>query len=964
MQLSTGKAADGPERLVSMVNALAQLLPAQGPLTVFVHHNTLHALEHLPFADAVREAQVLYGARAYMDQATFLAHYRTGRIRERDLKRALDLSLFDSSRQPLCLGLSERKVRELAVRHHVQHLPAAEVAYQIDEGDALREPREDAPSLFTRALGDPEQWPRQLRALWKTCEQLASAVVTHAQPATRFQGRWLQPFKGLRAEVNDSVNPLLIRYTAAYLDQGAAAWPMPQREAGFFRALCSLWSAPGLSISSPLVGLPKPLAHFARMTPARCLDACLHELGVTACEEEEVLRDMLLALPGWAGMVARLELRAEDRAPDAPRASLLEWLAIRALLELAAVRRLSGAEPPWKASLPPPEHSVLESAYELFQLFQLAGVTAEQALRASANDAHELLQVLERFDPVTRCAIWQVAYERSYYRELLDAIGTPRPPVRRARPSLQAMFCIDDREESLRRHLEELAPGAETFGLAGFFGIAMDFRGVDDATHSALCPLAVVPQHEVEERAQAGHERSLARRHTLRRHWAAVSQAAHAGSHSLLRGALVHGLLGFASGLPLALGLLAPRTARAMSAWLERAILPCPSTELHAHAQGRTSERGRHIGFSLEDQASRVAFVLRSSGLAENLAPLVLILGHGASSLNNPHESAYSCGACSGRSGGPNARLFAQLANEPQVRAKLLSEGIAIPADTRFVGGVHDTTTDAITFYDLERLPASHAQRFADARRTLDEARARNAQERCRRFETAKLTLSPRAALRHVERRAHALDEPRPECGHATNAAAVLGPRWLTRGLFLDRRVLLTSYEPSGDLDGKVLEATLAAVTPVCAGINLEYYFSFVDNEVYGAGSKLPHNLCAELGVVTGQASDLRTGLPWQMVELHEPMRLLMIVYAPMARLEQVLARLPRLRGVFERGWAQLACLTPEGRRYMFEQGRFLPLPMPGAHLFEAESSRAYYEGRRGHLRIARIVGKEARRAG
>src|SRR5262249_45445030 len=146
-----------------------------------------------------------------------------------------------------------------------------------------------------------------------------------------------------------------------------------------------------------------------------------------------------------------------------------------------------------------------------------------------------------------------------------------------------------------------------------------------------------------------------------------------------------------------------------------------------------------------------------------------------------------------------------------------------------------------------------------------------NAHERCRRFMSAPLTLTFEAARRHVEARAADLAQTRPELGHATNALSIVARRKWTRGLFLDRRAFLTSYDPTKAMAEAVLERTLQAFFPVCGGINLEYYFPHVDSYGYGCATKLPHNVTALLGVMDGAASDLRTGLPWQMVEIHEP---------------------------------------------------------------------------------------------
>ena len=234
---------------------------------------------------------------------------------------------------------------------------------------------------------------------------------------------------------------------------------------------------------------------------------------------------------------------------------------------------------------------------------------------------------------------------------------------------------------------------------------------------------------------------------------------------------------------------------------------------------------------------------------------------------------------------------------------------------------------------------------------------AANSHERCRRFETASLDISVEDAHVHVEARSVDLAQTRPELGHATNAVCVIGRRWRTRGLFLDRRAFLVSYDPLTDANGDILARTLAAVGPVGAGINLEYYFSSVDRLGYGAGTKLPHNITGLIGVMDGHASDLRTGLPWQMVEIHEPVRLLVVIDATPDQILAAAAAVPAVSRLVVNRWIQLVSWHPEtGALYVFEHGGFVPYQPERSDIPVVERSVSWYAGRRDHLPPARVL--------
>jgi uncharacterized protein YbcC (UPF0753/DUF2309 family) len=251
----------------------------------------------------------------------------------------------------------------------------------------------------------------------------------------------------------------------------------------------------------------------------------------------------------------------------------------------------------------------------------------------------------------------------------------------------------------------------------------------------------------------------------------------------------------------------------------------------------------------------------------------------------------------------------------------------------------------------------THKELFASTRRTIDEARRRNAHERCRRFESAELSLSPAAALAHVEQRSEDLSQARPEYNHATSAAVFVGRRSRNRGLYMDRRTFMSSYDPTQDNEeGAILARVLAAVIPVCAGISLEYYFSCVDVQGYGCGSKLPHNITSLLGVMEGAASDLRTGLSAQMVEIHEPMRVLFVIETTPAVMEGIMNRNPVIARLCRNEWVQLATLSPDDSTlHLFRNSRFERYEAESDQLPEAASSVDWYRGWRDHLGYAVI---------
>ena len=924
----------GLDRLLSTVKHAGHLLPMQGPIGVFVHHNTLHAFEHMSFEEAVIHAAELFGAEPYMSEAAYRAELARGRIQLLDIDAVLD-------REPDSLifaRLSRGSLRRAMIAPGVREFDAATVVWRTEQGDLAKD--------FRRAA---------LRTLFEAC--FARTVAHEEEPAPA-------------RPVDDIIHPWLIRLCSVFLDQGTAYWSMPNRERGFYESVRLLFSGHGGIFPKYLVGLGE---EFARQ---ECLsfsaaDAVVDYLDSQCFRESEwpeVIQAELLALPGWAGLMHRLEENPTMAPHKTLPCSLMDFLAVRLTMSRVASRKAAAETVPQESPLKTQEKRRLSRTARIYDAARVLRLSAREVNGLSESEWAAFVGEVKAFNGLERRRILHLAYERWHEREILRGLASHRKYrglfEQQGRPPAQVFFCIDEREESVRRALEEADARVETYGAAGYFGVAVDYKGIDDPHGAAFCPVVVKPEHAVVEQPKAEDSVLLERRRWRRKVLGLLMRSSIVSSKTLVRGWLSTSALGLLSAVPLIGHLLAPRRYALLRDWLNRQFLPEPRTELtlmRNTKQSQSAVAGLLTGFAPEEKAERVASVLRPAGLVRGFARLVIVLGHGSTSLNNPHESAHDCGACGGRRGGPNARLFAAMANRAEVRERLRQEGIDIPADTWFVGGYHDTCSDDIELFDLDAVPPTHQLDLESIRSSLDQARAQNALERARRFESCASDADVNEALRHVEERSEHLAQPRPEYGHCTNSVCVIGRRSLTRGLFLDRRAFLVSYDAGQDPDDQSLSALLAAVVPVCGGISLEYYFSFVDNDRYGCGTKLPHNVTSLIGVMDGQASDLRTGLPWQMVEVHEPVRILFVIETTPDRLDKVIRASASLEQLVKNRWIRLATIDPgSGRVHVLRDDGFEEFREALERLPVALSSHEWYAGKLEHLSMAWIQTSDA----
>lgn len=676
----------------------------------------------------------------------------------------------------------------------------------------------------------------------------------------------------------DSVtHPKMFRILCSYLDQGIAIWKFPEDDKGFLTTLREIekYSAVSLFNSKRV---------RERFLNTRCeIPELLKELVGDERLYKQYIFDQQFAHQGWSGIVSAIEDQPQTLL-DLKKISIKELIILECLLEIDTLDMKFGND--WA----PLRMRINKKRTDLFD----------------DVPATELTEIMY---------MWQCAYEWSYYDNVLNGLKlVEHKPKKNPIPSFQALFCIDDRECSLRRYIEQEATNCETFGTPGFFSVEFFFKPEHGKFYSKLCPAPVTPKHLIKELNTKNVRKTDV-------HFTGKT-------HSLFRGWFISTTLGFWSACRLFLQIFRPKLSPAAAVSFHHMDKYSKLTIEKIHED---KENGLQIGFTTEEMADRVEGLLKSIGLVKDFSPIVYLIGHGSSSVNNPHYAGYDCGACSGRPGSVNARVACYMANKREVRELLLERGVLIPGTTQFVGGLHDTSRDEIMFFDEDSLTphnlTMHKRHVAAFEKALD----LNAKERSRRLASIDSTLPASDIHEKVRLRSVSIFEPRPELNHATNTLCIVGGRHLTKELFLDRRAFMNSYDHKIDPEGKILSGIMKPLGPVCGGINLEYFFSRVDNHKLGAGTKLPHNVMGLFGVANGIDGDLRPGLPSQMIEVHDPMRLMLLVEHYPDVVLNVIKSADAMYEWYGNEWMHLIAIHPETKQfYLFKQGKFeLYEPLP-----------------------------------
>lgn len=898
------------QELREMVDHASTVISHYWPMTTFVHHNPIRSLETHQFHEAIKIAHRFIGGHGYLPNEMYRQLVKSGRITSRQLDVAVQS--FAKAKE---IKLGERIISHFDVIR--AHLLNGITAPSYETIPALIKRTEN--SILVRSLA------KRLNIK----PELNDETSIIARDITLSE--WCD--QTINTQLVWQIDRELIKWCEAFLDEGHATWQMPEREKGFYTA----WKLLATQEWSPcVIAESKKKIKALPVSPEEALLEHLDALAIPYELRQNYLSLQLTALYGWASFINWRSENSNYNWQAIHPIDLIQYLAVRLFYERELVDQTCRAELKIEGKFNSIEsytrskqdsnpnaieNAPLAAAWRLFRLAHVLEISPKALEIADIYDLHQLLDWLEDFPESEHGPVWLNAYESGYQEDLISKLQTVVSKIKENitqinRPYAQLMFCIDVRSEPFRRNLEAIG-NYETIGFAGFFGIPISCRILDHHHETAQCPAIVEPKylvHEVVRENQGG----LETKHNARKKYVyMLYEILHDLKNHVLSPYIMVETLGWFFGLHLIERTFFPGIYRRWQEKLQKVIVPSVATKMTA------DKDDSNRGLTTEEQNVCIETALRTIGLTENFARLIVVTGHTSMSDNNPYEAALNCGACGGNSGEPNARLFAAIANKPKVREHLAKNGIVIPKDTYFIGAVHNTTTDEVGLFDLEDLPETHKEDLEILKADLKKAAVQNNYERCIKLPGCSKDLSLIRATQEVCRRAGDWSETRPEWGLSGNASFIIGRRVLTRNLNLEGRTFLNSHDYRLDSTGALLEGILMGPMVVGQWINAEHYFSATDPEVYGSGSKIYHNVVGRIGIMSGPQSDLRTGLALQSVAnsdltYHEPLRLFVIIEAPRQRILDIINRQSSLKQLCDNEWIHLMAIDYNSDRILY----------------------------------------------
>lgn len=661
-------------------------------------------------------------------------------------------------------------------------------------------------------------------------------------------------------------------WASSYFDADQTIWKTAFLESSLYKAWKKEASIDRTTEIMGLKGFRKELNNFSE-DYLEAAQQALSILNVPTNQLEAYLTALIFKLNGWAGVTARLDWEANLK--DETSSATAEFLTILLV---------------WEAVI--------------FELFKSQEITYKW------NEIwNERINYQESDNELSQLLVLQKSLDCANQRQLIQVINSQSPIVKEHKQAdVQAIFCIDVRSEVYRRNLEAIDNNIETLGFAGFFAFPVKYVALAHEHGKDQCPVLLNTSHTVNEVLvdQKSTQKAIEQRyesHFVSRAWKSFKL----GAISCFSFVGPVGLSFLPKLFTDSFGLTRPVSDPSKSGI---------SNQLHDAKTIELTPKNKALiqGIPMEDRVNMAMGALKAMSLTDNFAKIVLIVGHGSTSVNNPHATGLDCGACGGNTGEANAKVAAAVLNDEEVRKALLEKDIAIPQTTLFVAALHDTTTDEVRLYQPAKgWPNSHQSDFQKLSENLSTASAASRIERAKRLGISEGNLN-----KQVLKRSKDWSQVRPEWGLAGCSSFIVAPRERTQRLDFNGKAFMHSYLWEKDEDFSVLELIMTAPMVVTSWINLQYYASTVDNVKFGAGNKTLHNVVGGVGVLEGFGGDLRTGLPWQSIHdgknfQHEPKRLNVFIEAPADAMSLILEKHQDVRNLCDNEWIYLFAMK-EGR--------------------------------------------------
>ncbi len=907
--------------ILEKLNAVKDTVPHYWPIGAFIHHNPLKGFEHLNFKDGLDKAQSIFGGKVYMDPEYYISLFNEGKIKAEQLEKNLLRPLEEAKLESY---LEEAKTFMLEISPLWSGLRSYEDLKVNDIDEELHTYLEEN-SIYMNT----EEWIESLT------KHLTLYEIHDALFGT---------------STKELIEKDVIEFIARFLDQQQTTLSMEDRDLGMFKTF-QLYEDIDYVIDvedyvqEALEKLKVEDVEKYFLTHILKLHGWAGYIKYRS-EDKEYFpqQEHPSTLMDYMAVRLHFELKYMQKKEindfDKLKTYIKENTPYAILKLLQAKGKLTGTYN--DAMEDHQDYQEILDAYvkDEINLNSLQVQLAKEKLpelNMTFIEFSNFVNLLKKEEGF----IWLKSLEDSYIIEHVDAFTTPHEYDEK--PLASTIFCLDVRSEVIRRKVEAVGP-YNTYGAGGFLGIPISFVEFDKAHSLALAPAIVKPQNIVFEIPVETHEEYNTKKGINKTTKKVLSDLKNnpytpyimVEAIGWLFGIKLFGKTFFPDKTNKLFKNMKPKkpkttftldklTIKEIEKYIRRLhtniineVLTTQSDTVlkkdeifilwehlvfdkdlcikispeiinklkHAyHITGEDynvqKDKLAQVGFTIDEQVMYLENLLKMIGLVKDFPKFVVISGHGSVSDNNPFESALDCGACGGSISLPNARALCMIGNKHEVREKLREKGIDIPQEVKFLPALHTTTTDEITFYDTDTLTTKELSDFHTMEKDFKKAALLSREERVAVLPNAKQQED--LFIKTMD-----WSEPRPEWGLARNMGAFAGPRDSIKHTKLDNRLFMHSYDASIDNENAdILTRIFNGPLIVGEWINLEHYFSTVDNNIYGAGSKVYHNVVSKIGVYNGNYSDLKIGLPTQSVleegkAYHEPVRLLTYMEAPL----------------------------------------------------------------------------------